>query len=37
MFAMLAKGPTVLNPMAILLAMGFYALVGSFFGYYPAR
>ncbi|MDN5326991.1 MAG: putative transport system permease protein [Moorella sp. (in: firmicutes)] len=35
--AMLAKWPTVLNPMAILLAMGFAALVGIFFGYYPAR
>lgn len=35
--AMLAKWPTILNPMAILLAMGFAALVGIFFGYYPAR
>ncbi|WP_338825991.1 Macrolide export ATP-binding/permease protein MacB [Moorella thermoacetica] len=35
--AMLAKWPAVLNPMAILLAMGFAALVGIFFGYYPAR
>ena len=35
--AMLANWSPILNPMAILLAMGFATLVGIFFGYYPAR
>lgn len=33
----MAGWPTVISPGSILLAIGFSALVGIFFGYYPAR
>lgn len=36
-FSLLASFPFVLNPLAILLAFGFAALVGIVFGFYPAR
>ncbi|WP_406678032.1 ABC transporter permease [Moorella sp. ACPs] len=35
--AVLAGWPAVISPASILLAIGFSALVGIFFGYYPAR
>ncbi len=35
--ARLAGWPMIVSPGAILLAMGFSAVVGIFFGYYPAR
>ena len=35
--ALLAKWPTVIPPLWIVLSVGFSALVGIFFGYYPAR
>ncbi|GEA14282.1 multidrug ABC transporter substrate-binding protein [Moorella sp. E308F] len=35
--AVLAGWPAVIAPASILLAIGFSALVGIFFGYYPAR
>jgi len=35
--ALLAKWPTVIPPLWIGLSVGFSALVGIFFGYYPAR
>jgi len=35
--AQLADWPTALEPLAILLAIGFAAGIGIFFGYYPAR
>ena len=35
--AHLADWPTALEPLAILLAIGFAAGIGIFFGYYPAR
>jgi len=35
--ALLAKWPTVIPPLWIALSVGFSALVGIFFGYYPAR
>ncbi|MGI6286033.1 ABC transporter permease [Neomoorella humiferrea] len=37
LIAMLAGWPAVIAPGSILLAIGFSALVGVFFGYYPAR
>jgi len=33
---MLAGWSTVVSPLSILLAFGFSALVGIFFGFYPA-
>ena len=33
----LAGWPTLLSPNAIALAFGFAALVGVFFGFYPAQ
>jgi putative ABC transport system permease protein len=36
-FSLSASFPFVLNPLAILLAFGFAALVGIIFGFYPAR
>ncbi len=36
-FSLSASFPFVLNPLAILLAFGFAALVGIVFGFYPAR
>lgn len=36
-FSLAASFPFVLNPLAILLAFGFSALVGIVFGFYPAR
>ncbi len=35
--ALLAKWPTTIPPVWIALSVGFSALVGIFFGYYPAR
>lgn len=35
--ANLAGWPTLIQPMAIVIAVGFSALVGVFFGFYPAR
>jgi putative ABC transport system permease protein len=35
--AILAGWPIQLTPSAILLAVGFAAAIGIFFGYYPAR
>ncbi len=35
--ALLAKWPTTIPPIWIALSVGFSALVGIFFGYYPAR
>ena len=32
-----ASWPTLITPQSILLAFGFSALVGIFFGFYPAR
>jgi putative ABC transport system permease protein len=32
-----AQWPTLIGPQAIALAFGFSALVGIFFGFYPAR
>ncbi|WP_258359833.1 ABC transporter permease [Moorella sulfitireducens] len=37
LIAVLAGWPAVIAPGSILLAIGFSALVGIFFGYYPAR
>jgi putative ABC transport system permease protein len=33
---MLAGWATIISPLSILLAFGFSALVGIFFGFYPA-
>lgn len=35
--AQLAEWPTEIQPVAIMLALGFAAAIGIFFGYYPAR
>jgi putative ABC transport system permease protein len=35
--ALLAHWTTVISPLSVVLAVGFSALVGVFFGYYPAR
>jgi putative ABC transport system permease protein len=32
-----AKWPVVIDPSSIAIAFGFSALIGIFFGYYPAR
>jgi putative ABC transport system permease protein len=36
LIAVFAKWPTVISPAAVLIAVLFSALVGAFFGYYPA-
>lgn len=37
LISFLAKWSTLINPMAIVLAFGFSAVVGVFFGWYPAK
>jgi putative ABC transport system permease protein len=37
MVAILANWPVSLSLLSILLAVGFSAMIGIFFGYYPAR
>jgi putative ABC transport system permease protein len=37
LISFLAKWSTMVSPVAILLAFGFSAMVGMFFGWYPAR
>lgn len=35
--ASLSRWPTIVNPESVILAFGFSAAVGIFFGFYPAR
>jgi putative ABC transport system permease protein len=37
LISQLARWPTIVQPVAVLLAFGFASLVGLFFGFYPAR
>jgi putative ABC transport system permease protein len=37
LISFLAQWSTLISPVAILLAFGFSAMVGMFFGWYPAR
>jgi putative ABC transport system permease protein len=37
MIAMIGESPAIVQPFSIFLAFGFAAVVGVFFGFYPAR
>ena len=37
MIAMIGESPAIVQPFNIFLAFGFAAVVGVFFGFYPAR
>ena len=37
LLTVLAEWPTLISPDAVLIAFAFSALVGVFFGFYPAR